>query len=211
MGFILPKIYPITDTVVSGLSHCEQARQLIEAGATFVQLREKRASARSFLSEAAEARDLFRAAGATLIINDRVDIALAVQADGVHLGQFDMPVEAARRLLGVDAIIGLSTHNLNQVKTALELPINYLAFGPVYPTKTKENPDPIAGITGLRRAKSLARSLPVVAIGGINQSNLQETLAAGADAVAVIAAVLTPASQIAQNLRDLTNIAATPV
>jgi len=205
MRLPLPKIYPLTDTVVSGLSHTEQVRRLLAGGATLIQLREKLAPARTFLDEAIEATRLVHAHGAKLIINDRVDIARAVHADGVHLGQDDMPVEAARRLLGEQAIIGFSTHNLEQVKAALDLPIDYLAFGPVFSTTSKDRPDPVVGLEGVRDARRLAGILPLVAIGGITLTTLNPTLRAGAESVALISAVLAGGSGIAENLKLLTN------
>src|SRR5262249_57712333 len=120
-----------------------------------------------------------RSGGVKLIIDDRVDIAFALQAHGVHLGQDDMPVAPARRLLGKDAIIGFSTHNIEQVREALHLPIDYLAFGPIFLTTTKRDPDPVAGLNQLRQVRSLAGSLPVVAIGGLNPLNPRAALTAG--------------------------------
>jgi len=199
----LPKIYPITDAQVSSLSHAEQVKRLIAGGATFIQLREKRQPARAFYNEAAKALNLARSAGAKLIINDRVDIALALRADGVHLGQTDMPVITARRLLGPHAVIGYSTHNLDQARAALELPIDYLAFGPIFPTRSKDDPDPVAGLDKLRQITSIAAPMPVVAIGGIGQSTLAEVLSAGADAAALISAILSDTYKITENLRDL--------
>ncbi len=207
MEFDLPKIYPITDTTVSGLSHTEQVRQLLQGGATFIQLRDKLAAPRSFLNDAKDALRASRAAGAKLLVNDRVDIALAMDADGVHLGQLDMPVHAARRLLGERSIIGLSTHNIEQARQALTLPIDYLAFGPIYPTRTKENPDPIAGPKQLGEVKSMAGSVPVVAIGGIDESRIRDVLRAGADSLAIISTLLRDPSRIAQRLRILTTTA----
>ena len=203
----LPTIYPITDTSISGLSHRDQVNQLIEGGATLIQLREKRASPREFFQNAREALSIARSAGVKLINNDRVDIALAIGADGVHLGQTDMPVEATRRLLGDRAIIGVSTHNMNQVQEAVRLPIDYLAFGPIFPTATKENPDPIVGLTELARIKNLVGSLPLAAIGGISAEAIREVLMSGADAVAIISAVLNRANPIAENLRNLQTLA----
>jgi len=200
----LPKVYPITDSEISGLSHLEQTKRLIAGGATLIQLREKRASPRVFYDDAAAALQEARSAGVKLIINDRVDIAFALQADGVHLGQDDMPVQPVRRLLGKDAVIGFSTHNIEQVREAVSLPIDYLAFGPIFLTSTKSNPDPVAGLDQLRQVCSLAGSLPVVAIGGINRSNAREVLAEGADAVAVISALVANPARIAENLRELT-------
>jgi thiamine-phosphate pyrophosphorylase len=205
--FTLPKIYPITDTSISGLSHRDQVKQLIEGGATLIQLREKRASPREFFQDARDALSIAQSAGIKLIINDRVDIALAIGADGVHLGQTDMPVEAARRLLGERAIVGFSTHNLNQVEDAVRRPVDYLAFGPIFPTETKENPDPIVGLTELAQIKNLVGSLPLVAIGGIGAETIREVLISGADSVAIISAVLNGANPIAENLRILRKLA----
>ena len=204
--FTLPKIYPITDTSISGLPHRDQVKQLIEGGATLIQLREKRMSPREFFQDALDAMNIAHSAGVKLIINDRVDIALAIGADGVHLGQTDMPVEAARRLLGEHAIVGFSTHNLNQVEEAVSLPIDYLAFGPIFPTATKENPDPIVGLTELAQIKNLVGSLPLVAIGGISAETIREVLISGADSVAIISAVLNGHNPIAENLRILANL-----
>ena len=202
MSFHLPKLYPITDTTLSSLSHAEQVKRLIAGGATFIQLREKSNSVRAFCTDAAEAISIARLAGAKVIINDRVDVALALGADGVHLGQADMPVAAARRLLGDDAIIGFSTHNLEQVKAALDLPINYLAFGPIFPTQSKRNPDPVAGLDALGIIKSLNSRLPVVAIGGLDKSNVVGVWSAGADSAAIISAIVAEPAQIASNVRD---------
>ncbi len=204
----LPKIYPITDTSISGLSHRDQVKQLIAGGATLIQLREKRASPSEFFQAARDAVSVAHSAGVKLIINDRIDVAMAIGADGVHLGQTDMPVKAARRLLGGEAIIGFSTHNLDQIDEALRLPIDYLAFGPIFPTATKENPDPTVGPNQLRQIKNLAGSLPLVAIGGITSETISEVLGSGADAVAVISAVLNRTRPIAENLRNLREIAA---
>ena len=199
----LPKVYPITDTTISGLSHCEQVKRLIAGGAALIQLRDKRASSRVFYSDAQAAIEIARAADVKLIINDRVDIALALRADGVHLGQQDMPVDAARRILGDQAVIGFSTHNLEQIREALRLPIDYLAFGPIFPTTSKRNPDPVAGLDQLRRAREMVLPMPLVAIGGINRANALDVLNAGASAVALISAVLANPSRIARDLQQI--------
>ena len=200
--FRLPRIYPITDRTISALTHTEQVAQLLRGGATLIQLREKTNAAGAFFNDAASAVRLARAAGATIIINDRVDIALALEASGVHLGQTDMPARAARQLLGRDAIIGYSTHNLAQVTEALDLPIDYLAFGPIFPTRSKENPDPVAGLDHLHEAKALAKDIPLVAIGGINQANMADVFMAGADSIAIISGILST-QDIAANLGKL--------
>ena len=208
MSFQLPKIYPITDTTLSSLSHAEQVKRLIAGGATFIQLRQKSNSVRAFCTDAAEAISIARSAGANVIINDRVDVAIALGADGVHLGQADMPVAAARRLLGDNAIIGFSTHNIEQVKAAFDLPINYLAFGPIFPTQSKRNPDPVAGLDALGIIKSLNSRLPVVAIGGIDKSNVVGVWSAGADCAAIISAIFAEPAQITRKLRDFLTLAA---
>lgn len=207
MNFQLPKIYPITDTALSGLSHSEQVRQLIAGGSRFIQLREKLASPKQFFSEVSAAMEIAQDSGAVIIVNDRADIALASHAHGVHLGQDDLPVTAARKLLGDRAIIGISTHNEKQVGEALKLPVNYIAFGPIYPTATKDDPDPVVGIELLRQVRQMAGSLPIVAIGGINASNLNEPLANGADSVAMISELFVDHSRIAEHFQELSRTA----
>lgn len=199
----LPKLYPITDVRLSGLSHAEQVARLSYAGATFIQLREKNLSPREFYRQAEEALRVARERGVRLIINDRVDIALALQADGVHLGQDDLAPEAARRLLGSSAVIGLSTHNLEQAREAARLPVDYIAFGPIFATSTKENPDPVVGLDGLRRVRREIGRLPLVAIGGIRRENMNDVIAAGADTVALISLLLARPAEIARRTREL--------
>ena len=185
-SFRLPQVYPITDTQISGLSHADQVALFAERGATVVQLREKHATALEFYEAAKAAFGVAVERGVQLIINDRVDIALAVGVAGVHLGQDDLPPEVARRLLGDDAVIGYSTHSVAQALEASRLPIDYLAIGPIFATSTKENPDPVVGLDGLRAVKAAIGSLPLVAIGGIKPVNTAEVLEAGADSVSMI-------------------------
>jgi thiamine-phosphate pyrophosphorylase len=200
---ILPKLYAITDARLSGLGHAEQLLRLAEGGATFVQLREKHAGPRDFYREAESALRVARARGVTLIVNDRADIALALKADGVHLGQDDLSPAAARRLLGDGSLIGYSTHSLQQLERAARLPVDYVAFGPVFPTRTKENPDPVVGLALLRRARAaLDPALPLVAIGGVTRENARAALAAGADSVAVVSALLSEPAEIALRARE---------
>jgi thiamine-phosphate pyrophosphorylase len=180
------RIYPITDRSLSGLSHAEQVAVLAKQGMTVVQLREKNLSPSEFYQEAMDAVLVARHHGIKIIINDRVDIALAIRADGVHLGQDDLPVEAARHLLGKDAIIGLSTHNIAQALQAARQPVDYLAIGPIFPTVTKESSNPPVSLAGLTIVREAVSRIPLVAIGSINAANRAETIAAGADAVAVI-------------------------
>jgi thiamine-phosphate diphosphorylase len=161
-----------------------------------VQLREKHLSPREFYREALEAVRVARSFGAMLIINDRADVALAVGADGVHLGQDDMPPEAARALLGEGAVVGFSTHNVGQAAEALgasPLPVSYVAVGPVFDTSSKERPDPVVGLEGVRRVRAAVGRVPVVAIGGVTAESAPSVLEAGADSVAVIGALLAAA------------------
>src|SRR5687768_11240200 len=138
MKFSLPKIYPITDVSISKLSHLEQVEKLIEGGAKLIQLRDKNASSKDFYEAAKKVIEFARPKKVKIIINDRVDIALVLKADGVHLGQDDLPPPHARKILGNKAIIGFSTHTLSQAVEAVNLPIDYLAIGPIFPTSSKE-------------------------------------------------------------------------
>ena len=203
----IPKLYPITDARLSGLSHAEQVARLIEGGATLIQLREKHISPREFYREAEAALRVARAAGVRVLVNDRADIALAVVADGVHLGQDDMPPAAARSLLGPEAVIGFSTHNLEQAReAALRGAADYIAIGPVFKTSTKANPDPVVGLDGVRRVRELVGDFPLVAIGGISLETARAVLEAGADSVAVIGALVSGAggdpSALARRTRE---------
>ncbi len=186
--FQIPKLYPITDCQLSNCTHEEIVQMMLAGGARLIQLRDKDASARELLDAARACLTVTQAAGARLIINDRVDVALTSGADGVHLGQEDLSVEEAREILGEDKIIGISTHSLEQFKAALETSANYIAVGPVYQTKTKENPGPVVGLELVRQAKTLT-DRPLVAIGGITVECAAEVIAAGADSVAVISAL----------------------
>jgi thiamine-phosphate pyrophosphorylase len=185
-SFGTTQTYPITDRLLSGLSHAEQVAALAKRGMTVVQLREKNLSPLEFYTEAAEAMMVARHHGVKIIINDRVDIALALKADGVHLGQDDLSVEAARRLLGNDVIIGFSTHNIAQAEQAAQLPIDYLAIGPIFPTATKVSSNPPVELAGLAAVRRASPRIPLVAIGGIDAVNRAKVIAAGADLVAVI-------------------------
>lgn len=201
----LPKIYPITDTRISGLSHLEQVKLLVEGGARIIQLREKYASSQDFYYDAKAAVDLARSIGVAILINDRVDIAIAVKADGVHLGQDDLPPEEARKLLGDRAIIGYSTHSLDQVREAISMPIDYLAFGPVFHTSTKDDPDEVVGVEELNNIRNSIGSMPLVAIGGIDAERVVSVWNAGADSAAMIGAILSDPTKITDTYRDLSS------
>ncbi len=206
MSLRLPRVYPITDISLSGLSHAEQVQELASGGATFIQLREKQKSANEFYVEAQAAVHVAHQLGVKLIINDRVDIAMAVGADGVHLGQDDMPVVVARRLLGPDSIIGLSTHNASQALATIGLPIDYLAIGPVFATNSKADAADVLGLSGLAEVRGIVQTLPLVAIGGINDSNASAVLETGADSIAVISCLLHDPAQIKETTQKLLNL-----
>jgi thiamine-phosphate diphosphorylase len=198
-----PRVYPITDAELSGLSHAEQVKRLSAGGATLVQLREKNLTPAEFYLEARAAIEIARQNGLRIIINDRVDIAAALDADGVHLGQGDLPPQAARDLLGEAVIIGFSTHNLDQAREAIRLPINYLAIGPVFETSTKKDTEPVVGLDAIRELRGIAGDLPLVAIGGITAENAGQVLDAGADSVAVISALLAAPNAIPETTQNL--------
>jgi thiamine-phosphate pyrophosphorylase len=202
-SFRLPRVYPLTDVHLSGLSHAEQVRLLSRGGATLVQLREKRMSPQEFYEEARTAVAVAAQCGVRLIINDRVDVALAVGADGVHLGQDDMPPEAARKLLGEQAIVGYSTHNVEQAIEASKLPIDYLAIGPIFATATKSDTAPVLGLEGLRAVRQGIGDFPLVAIGGITPANARDVIEAGADSIAVISALVSHPDRITEATQTL--------
>lgn len=201
---VLPKIYPITDTRISGLSHIEQVKRLIDGGATLIQIREKSAPSGEFYDAALQCVAYARERGVRMIINDRVDIAMATGADGVHLGQDDLSPGHARRLLGPDAIIGYSTHSIEQARTAIALPVDYIAIGPVFGTTTKDDADAVVGVVGVRAVRAAITDFPLVAIGGISADTAKEVLDAGADSVAIISDILKEPARIADRMAALT-------
>jgi len=184
---VLPRFYPILDTEVSlrrGVDPVEAARQILEGGARILQFRHKQFLSRQALAWLERIVELARSSGAILVVNDRADLAKLFGL-GLHLGQEDLLPSIARRVTGPDTMIGYSTHNEPQLRAACAEPADYLALGPIFGTVTKENPDPAVGLTELRRLRPLANR-PLVAIGGITRANAAETLAAGADSLAVI-------------------------
>lgn len=201
---VLPKIYLITDTRISGLSHIEQVKRLIDGGATLIQIREKSAPSGEFYDAALQCVAYARERGVRMIINDRVDIAMATGADGVHLGQDDLSPGHARRLLGPDAIIGYSTHSIEQARTAIAWPVDYIAIGPVFGTTTKDDADAVVGVVGVRAVRAAITDFPLVAIGGISADTAKEVLDAGADSVAIISDILKEPARIADRMAALT-------
>jgi thiamine-phosphate pyrophosphorylase len=190
----LPRLYAILDA--SCFSDREQmfeaAEQWVKAGVTLLQYRNKAADAGVMLEEARGLRERCRRAGAPaprkqikLIMNDRADLCLAAQFDGVHVGQDDLSPESARKIVGSEHWVGVSTHNAAQVAEADKTTADYVAIGPVFATASKRKPDPVVGLAGVREARELTRK-PLVAIGGITRQSCGSVIEAGADAVAVI-------------------------
>jgi thiamine-phosphate pyrophosphorylase len=160
------------------------AEELAASGVTLLQYRNKSGNAREMLDQARKLKQRV-GDGAKLIMNDRADLCLAAGFDGLHIGQDDLSPEAARRIIGPERILGVSTHNPEQVTEAGKTSADYLAIGPVFATSSKANPDPVVGLAGVRRAGELTRK-PLVAIGGITRANARSVIEAGADSVAVI-------------------------
>jgi thiamine-phosphate pyrophosphorylase len=183
------KLHILTDfSFQQKYSHAELARLAIQGGADTIQFRQKHGSIRDFLASARSVQEVCAESGTTFLVNDRVDIAMAVGANGVHLGQEDLPLEDARRVMGPEAIIGLTTPTLALAEKAARLGADYVGFGPVYPTKSKANPAAVKGVDGLSQFCK-GCPLPVIAIAGITVDRCAEVLAAGAYGVAVMTAV----------------------
>jgi thiamine-phosphate pyrophosphorylase len=194
--------------VRGGWTPVDLARAFLDGGATVVQLRAKQLGSAAFLDLADAVVRLARPYHATIVVNDRADIALMSGAAGVHVGQDDLPASAARRLLGEAAVVGLSTHSVAQVERALREPISYVAVGPVFGTRSKDTGYAAVGLDLVGSAARLAGELPVVAIGGINLENARTVIDAGATAVAVISDLLVgndPRSRTQAFVQELTS------
>jgi len=184
----LPRFYPILDAgllLQAGLSIESFARELREAGIRFLQYRDKDASDEVLLQRAAILRRIFPASDSRLILNDRVPLVLTAGYDGVHVGQDDLSPAEARALLGPEVMVGVSTHSESQLVKTADSPVDYVAIGPVFATSSKQVPDPVVGLEGVRAARALTEK-PLVAIGGITRANCAAVIEAGADSVAVI-------------------------
>jgi thiamine-phosphate pyrophosphorylase len=187
---ILPRVYPILDTGLltrHRIAPIAAAEAILEAGAQILQVRHKAFFSRDDFSVAQQIAVLCQQAGATFVINDRADIAMLLDA-ALHLGQEDLPPEAARRLSPA-RLIGFSTHNERQLVLGDQQPVDYLAIGPIFTTGSKENPDPVVGLEELRRLRPMTNK-PLVAIGGITRLNAPQVWNAGADSIAVIGDLL---------------------
>ncbi len=205
MAAIDYSLYLVTDADLSGgRSTLEVVEAAIRGGVTVVQYREKNASTRRMFEEALELRALCRRHSVPFIVNDRVDVALAVNADGVHVGQEDLPAALARRLVGPGRLVGVSVDNIDQARQAQADGADYVGASPIFATPTKPDASPPMGIEGLRELARLCQ-LPVVAIGGINRTNAAEVLQAGAVGIAVVSAIVS-ARDVEHAARELKRI-----
>ena len=196
----IPRLYPIIDLEISPHPLEFLIREFATAGLTWVQLRDKKANSGQLFANAQRLVELARLHGLTTIVNDRADIAWLSGADGVHVGQEDLPVEDARKIVGSKKIVGYSTHNLAQALEADESSADYIAIGPVFATTSKANPDPIVPLEELEEIRSRVKK-PIVAIGGITSQNAAGLFAIGLDSVAVIRDLVT-ASDIHAKIRQ---------
>jgi thiamine-phosphate pyrophosphorylase len=202
---IVRGLYLVTDRTLCGKKSLEDVvLQALQGGVMYVQLREKDVSTRFFVEEARKIKALTARFRAPLIINDRLDVALAVKADGVHIGQEDMPYTVARKFMGPKAIIGLSVETWDDVVQAEELDVDYLGVSPIFETPTKTDTKGSWGLEGLARIKAYSRH-PLVAIGGLNASNAADAVMAGADGIAVVSAICAAPDPFhaSQGLRDI--------
>ena len=183
------KLHILTDTVLqSRFSHMEITRLAIAGGADTIQYRQKSGSTREMIEIARNMKRLCSEAGVVFIVNDRLDVAIAAEADGVHLGQDDFPIPMARELLGEGRIIGGSAATLDEARKCLSEGADYVGFGPVYPTSSKDDAGPVSGIDILKQVVEII-PLPIIAIGGVGAENIPDVMRAGAHGIAVISAV----------------------
>lgn len=189
MPLVLPRLYVILDSDLLTIPAQEAAQQLAAQGVRLLQYRNKNGSARDVLAVSKAIVRTVAPAGVSVLVNDRPDIAVLAGAKGVHVGQDDLDVPQARGIVGTDAWVGVSTHNVDQFRAAMETSADYIAVGPVFATASKANPDPIVGIELIRKARKMTAK-PIVAIGGITPERAMAVIEAGADSVAVISDVL---------------------
>lgn len=208
-----PDLYCITDPDLSPHPVEEQVRQMIEGGARIVQLRDKHAVDSNFGLTAQKCLSICHWAEALFIVNDRVEIAAAVGADGVHLGQHDMRPEQARRIIGDEAVVGISTHNPDQFLRAIDEPVDYIALGPIFTTRTKKNPDPVVALDFVREAAELLEDdyRPLVLIGGITFEKLPLLRAAAPKAFVAVIGDILRAPSIGDRVRDFREAIFRPV
>lgn len=196
------ELYLVTDRGLSTIPFYEMIKKAVKGGVTVVQLREKRLSTRKFIEEALEVKKILN--DIPLIINDRVDIALAARADGVHLGNEDMPVDIAKRILGKDFIIGASAGSVEEAIEKERMGADYIAVSPVFSTPTKPDAGPPLGLEGIREMRKIVK-VPLIGIGGINRENVIDVIRSGAEGVAVVSAIVSSEDpeKSAKELREL--------
>jgi thiamine-phosphate pyrophosphorylase len=205
MRLVLPRLYVILDAALITSPERDCALSLAEAGVRFLQYRNKSATARQYLDSSRARAELLCPKGVSFFVNDRPDVAFLAGASGVHVGQDDLEVEQARRVVGSEKLVGVSTHNLEQFQRAAAGSADYIAVGPVFSTSSKANPDPVIGVDFIRKVRSLTDK-PIVAIGGITLERAAAVIEAGADSVAVISGILSapnPAQLARQYLETL--------
>jgi thiamine-phosphate pyrophosphorylase len=205
---MIPRLYVIADAAVlagRGISLDEYAWELRAAGVAMVQYRDKLGSPQEVLRGAAVLRETFAGSGCRLILNDRADLAVLAQFDGVHVGHLDLAPEDVRRVVGDGRTVGVSTHNDEQVRAAHLSCADYVAIGPVFATATKTDTEPVVGLEGVRRARALTTK-PLVAIGGITRRNARSVVDAGADSVAVISGLIAQGERVEDVARDFLEI-----
>ena len=186
---MIGRLHVLTDTILQNrFSHIELTEQAISGGADTIQFRQKSGSTKELIEIAMGMRQVCREKGAVFIVNDRIDVAMAADADGIHLGQDDFPIPLARELLGKDRIIGGSAATPEEMENCIREGADYVGFGPVYPTGSKDDAGPVSGIDILKRIVE-SSPVPVIAIGGIDQNNASHVMGAGAHGIAVISAV----------------------
>jgi thiamine-phosphate pyrophosphorylase len=202
---LFPALYAILDPILTTQPLLTVAEKLADAGVQLIQLRDKRASSANLFDSARELSDFLAPRGVRFILNDRPDIAVLAGAGGVHVGQEDVPVEEARRFCGASHWVGVSTHNIEQLRQADLTSADYIAVGPVFPTGTKLNPDPVVGLEFLRQARRLTKK-SLVAIGGVTLESAADVFRAGADSVAVIRDLLS-AEDVGERAREYLAVA----
>jgi len=200
MRLVLPRLYVILDAALITSPERDCALSLAEAGVRLLQYRNKSALAGQYLDTSRKLTEALRPHSVSFFVNDRPDVAFLSGASGVHVGQDDLDVEQARRVVGHDKLVGVSTHNLEQFEGAAASSADYIAVGPVFDTSTKVNPDPVVGLELLRKVRRMTDK-PIVAIGGITLERASSAIEAGADSVAVISGILS-ASDPAQRARQ---------
>jgi thiamine-phosphate pyrophosphorylase len=215
---VLPRLYVILDASLLNQSSNqaqrkqsgkECAKSLLAAGVTLLQYRDKQSGARELLEKSRAIAELALPRNTLFFVNDRPDVAYLAGADGVHVGQHDLPCEQARVVIGSEKFVGVSTHNLEQFAVAAATSADYIAVGPIFETRTKANPDPVVGAELVRRARALTDK-PIVAIGGITLERSAEIIAAGADSVAVISDILLAADPAERAAKFIAHLNALP-